>query len=67
MGKNKSKKPTPFDNPTVETATRRAPLDLADISNPGPKHEAFFRDNPIRTFLPSPTTAILVLSGIPSI
>jgi oxalate decarboxylase len=46
MWKNKSKKSTPFDNPTVNTANRRASIQRTDVSNPGPKHEAIFRDNP---------------------
>jgi hypothetical protein len=40
VGKNTSKKSTPFDNPTVDTANRRASNQQADVSNPGPKHEA---------------------------
>ncbi len=40
MGKNTPKKSAPFDNPTVDTANRRASIQQAGVSNLGPKHEA---------------------------
>ncbi len=42
----KSNKPAQLDNPTVETASRRAPIQSEDLSNPGPKHESIFSENP---------------------
>jgi oxalate decarboxylase len=46
MAKDSSNQPTPFDNPTINTANRRAVIQQPDVSNPGPKHEAIFHDNP---------------------
>jgi oxalate decarboxylase len=35
-----------FEDPTVESPSRRAAIRSADLSNPGPKHESIFRENP---------------------